>query len=169
MSIHQLSIMGALRPDASGRAFFEPYDVKATNDLFKHFVGVLNDPAAAQAHGFYGRFLVPQNYVGSAVIKPVWGSAATSGNVKLDFDYRAVGGDSAESMDQATFQESVTVTDACPAFSNYRATPSLTLTSSNLAAGDTVEFYFTREDGSGTDTMAAAALLHDLIFEYADV
>jgi len=168
MATHQISIFGALRPDTSGRAFFEPYDVKATNDLFKHFVGVLNDPSAAQAHGFYGRFLVPQNYVGSAVIKPVWTSTATTGNVKLDFDYRAIGGDDAESLDQGTFQESLTVTDAAPSAAHERNVPSLSMTSSNLAAGDTVLFYVTREDGSGTDTMAAAAILHDLLFEYAD-
>ena len=168
MATHQISIMASLRPDTTGRAFFEPYTVKATNDIFGHMVGVLNDPAGGQAHGFYGQFLVPQNYVGSAVVKPVWTSTATTGNCKLDFDYRAIGGDDAESLDQATFQESLTVTDVAPSAANERNVPSLTMTASNLAAGDTVEFFITREDGAGTDTMAAAATLHDVIFEYAD-
>lgn len=169
MATHQISILAGLRPDTTGRAFFEPYDVKATNDMFRHMVGVLNDPAASQAHGFYGRFLVPQNYVGSPVIRPVWTSTAVTGNCKLDFDYRAIGGDDAESLDQTTFQENLTVTDVAPSAANERNVPSMAMTAANLAAGDTVEFFFTREDGSGVDTMAAAATLHDLIFQYTDV
>lgn len=169
MGTHRISIMGSLRPDSSGRAFFEPYDVKATNDLFKHFVGVLNDPAGGQAHGFYGRFNVPKNYVGTPKVYPVWTSTAIVGNCKLDFDYRAIGGDDAESLDQASFQEALALTDAAPSAAHERNTPSFTLTAANLAADDTVLFYLTREDGAGTDTMAAAALLHDLIFEYTDV
>ncbi len=36
------------------------------------------------------------------------------------------------------------------------------------AAGDDVEFYLTREDGAGTDTMAASVLIHSIVFQYAD-
>lgn len=169
MATHQISMLGFnVLPDSTGRCFVESYSVKATNDLFRHLVVVLNDPSGGQAHGIYGQFLVPQNYVGSAKVKPFWTSTATAGNCKMDYDYRAIGGDDSESLDQATFQENLTVTDAAPSAANERNVPEMSFTSSNLAAGDTVEFYFTREDGGGTDTMAAAATLHDLIFEYAD-
>jgi len=47
---------------------------------------------------------------------------------------------------------------------------SISLTSGNLAAGDTVQFIFSREgaDAGGGDTMAAAMRLFDLYFQYAD-
>lgn len=168
MATHQISIFGALRPDTTGRAFFEPYDLKATNDLYRHFVAVFNDPSAGQAHGFYGRFLVPQNYVGTPRIKPVWTSTATTGNCRFRISYRTVGGDNTTSLDQTTHEEQVSVTDAAPGAAHLRLVPELTLTAANFAAGETVEFLFERLDDSGIDTMAAAALLHDLIFEYAD-
>lgn len=170
MATHRISILGfGTLPDTTGRCFPEPYTVKASGDFFRHVVLIFNDPSGGQAHGIYGAFDLPQNYVGSPKIYPVWTSTATSGNVKWDFDYRAVGGDDAESLDQSgTFQENLTVTDAAPSAAHERNTPSMSLTAGNLAAGDTIEFFFTREDGSGTDTMAAAAILHDLLFEYTD-
>ncbi len=155
-------------PDATGRCFFEPYDVKATNDLFKHLVATFNDPAAAEAHGFYGAFEVPQNYVGTPAVKIVWTSTATTGNCRWRFSYRTVGGDDTTSLDQATFEEQVSVTDAAPTATDRRLEASATLTAANFSAGETVEFLFERLDDSGTDTMAAAATLHKLVFSYAD-
>jgi hypothetical protein len=170
MSTFEKSILGAnVIPDNTGRCFLEPYPVKATNDIFKHLVFIFNDPSSGQAHGIYGVFLVPQNYVGSPKIRPVWTSTATSGNCRWRFSYRAIGGDDAESLDQAAFQEQVLVTDAAPSAAHERNVPDISLTGSNLAAGDTVEFLLERLDDSGTDTMAAAAILHDLLFQYADV
>jgi len=169
MATHQLSILGAgTVPDTTGRCFIEPYTVKATNDVWAHLVLIFADPSAAQAHGVYGQFVVPQNYVGTAVVIPIWTSTATAGNCRWRFTYRAVGGDDAESLDQTTQSEQVLATDAAPSAANERNTPSMALTSANIAAGDTIEFLFERLDDTGTDTMAAAAMLHDLIFQYAD-
>lgn len=169
MATHQISILGAtVLPDTTGRCFPEPYTVKAADDLYRHLVFVFNDPASSQAHGFYGTFTVPQNYVGTPKIKVIWNSSAISGNVKWDFDYRAVADN--EDLDQpTTFQENLSVTSAVATTSGEqrRVTSSMTA-AANFAAGDLVEYYLTREDGTGTDTMAAAATLHDLIFEYAD-
>lgn len=169
MATHRMSIFGAsCVPDATGRAVFELYSTKATNDVFKHLVLALADPGASEAHGMYGSFSVPKNYVGTAKIIIVWTSTATTGNAKFDFDYRAVGGNDTESLDQATFQESVTVTDAAPSATDERMEAEVALTSANLAVDDVVEFYFTREDGSSTDTLAASVTVHDVLFEYAD-
>lgn len=166
MATHRVSIInGSFVPDGLG-SYSTPYNALATNDIFRHLVHILTDPAPTT--GFYGAFNVPKNYVGTAKIIVVWTATATTGNVKLDFDYRAVGGDDAESLDQATFQEALTVTDAAPSAVNERMEASLTMTASNLAADDTVTFYLTREDGSGTDTMAASVIIHDVLFEYAD-
>lgn len=169
MATHRMSIFGAqCVPDSTGRAFFEPYSIKATNDVFRHLVLALNDPASSEAHGVYGAFSVPKNYVGSPKVIVVWTTTATTGNVKFDFDYRAVGGNDTESLDQATFQESLTVTDAAPSATDERMEAEVSLTAANLAVDDLVEFYFTREDGSGTDTIAASVTVHDLLFEWSD-
>lgn len=168
MTVYNLSILNySVKPDNSGNAFIEPYSVKATNDLFDDNVLIFND--SGTRIGFKGKFQVPLNYVGTALIKPIWSSTAVTGNLVWDFDYRAIGGDDTESMDQATAQESVTVTDASPTAIHRRLTPSLTLTSGNLVAGDTVEYFFVRDGTDAADTMAAAGILFDLLFSYSDV
>ena len=47
-------------------------------------------------------------------------------------------------------------------------TATLTLTSSNIAAGDTVEFGLFRDGTDGGDTIAAAVTVHSVLLEYAD-
>ena len=169
MATHVISAMGPQTiPDTTGSCFFATFDNTATNDNFKHVVIQFIDPVSSnEQFGIYGAFEVPQNYVGTAAIIPRWTSSATSGNARFEFSYRAIGGDDAESLDQATFQETVNVTDAAPSAAFERNTPSMALTSGNLAAGDTVEWYFTRK-ADGADTMAAGLTLHELVFSYAD-
>lgn len=166
---HQISILtGSTVPDNTGRCWYEPYDVTATNDVWKHLVFRFANPSSAQAHGIYGLFAVPLNFVGTPLIIPVWSSTVTSGNVRFRFTYRAVGGDGAESFDQSGSQEAVSVTDAVSGTTNRRNAPSMSLTAANFAAGDTVEFLFERLDDSAADTLNGDIVLHDLLFQYAD-
>lgn len=160
------SILGGAKPDTTGRCFLAPYDNYATNDLFRHLVFVFNDPSTGQAHGIYGKFDVPDNFGSAPVIIPIWTATAITGNCRWRFSYRAIGGDDLESLDQATFQEQVSVTDVAPGAAHRRLTPSMSLTAANLAAADTIEYLLERLDDGGLDTMAAVALLHDLIFSY---
>lgn len=157
---------GSIVPDTTGNVFIEQLDVKGTNDQWKLLVIIFNDTATKI--GFYGQFTVPNNYVGTAAIIPIWSSTATSGNVVWQFDYRTVGGDDTTSLDQAGTEETPSVTDAAPTAAWRRLTPSISPTSANFAAGETVEFFFNRRGDSGSDTMAAAAALFDLLFSYAD-
>jgi len=167
MATFRLPILGANTvPDSSGEVFFEPYTVKATNDNWGHMVLIYND--SATRNGLRGAFDVPQNYVGSAAIIIHWTATATSGDVEFDFDYRAVGGDDTESLDQAAAQESVNQNDTAPSAVHERMTVTLSLTSSNLAVGDTVLFSLFRDGTDAGDTMAAAAIVHQVLFEYAD-
>lgn len=167
MATHRIPILGfSTVPDASGNVFLEPYDVKATNDVWDRLVVIFNDTATRL--GLQGGFVVPKNYVGSAKIIVVWTSTATSGNVAWDFDYRAVGGDDAESLDQSGTQESATVTDAAPGAAHRRLEAQISLTSANLAADDEVEFGLFRDGADGADTMTAAAIVFSVLFEYAD-
>lgn len=170
MATHQVSLLGPNTiPDTTARCFWETFDVKATNDVWKNLVVIFNDPSSGQAHGIYGQMTIPQNYVGTAVIVPIWTSTATSGNCRWRFTYRTVGGDDTTSLDQSGSEEAVSLTDAAPSAALRRLAPTgLALTSANLAAGETLEFLFERLDDSGTDTMAAAAILFDLLLQYAD-
>ena len=166
MATHRVSIFGLSSPDSSGNVFYEPYSIKATNDFWKHQIVVFNDSSTDDY--LSGSFGVPKNYVGSAKWVIVWTSTATSGNAVWEQGYRTVAGDDANSLDQATAEETQTVTDAAPGAANRRLEVSITPTSANFAADETVEFKFGRKGTSGSDTMAAAAMLFDLFFEYAD-
>ena len=167
MATFRLPILGwGTTPDTGGDVFFEPYSIKATNDNWDSLIVVFNDTAARD--GLHGRFDVPQNYVGTANVVIVWSSTATSGDVEWDFDYRAVGGNDTESLDQATAQESVNSNDTAPSATNERMEISISLTDGNFAAGDTVEWALFRDGTDVGDTISAAVMLFDLYFEYAD-
>lgn len=167
MATLRLPILGwAAIPDSSGSVFFEPYSVKATNDAWPALVGVFNDTATRI--GLHGRFTVPKNYVGNAKLVIVWSTTATSGDVEWDFDYRAVGGDDAESLDQSGTQESVNLNDTAPSAAHERMETLITLTAGNFAVDDEVEFTVFRDGTDAGDTIAAAVMLFALLFEYTD-
>lgn len=167
MATHRLPILGwQTVPDTSGNVFVEGYDVKASNDVWDKNVVIFNDTATRI--GLHGGFAVPKNYVGTAKIIVVWTSTATSGDVEWDFDYRAVGGNDTESLDQSGTQESVNNNDTAPGAAHRRLECELTLTSANLAVDDEVEFTLFRDGTDGGDTMSAAAIVHNVFFEYAD-
>lgn len=155
-------------PDSSGNVFVEPYTVKATNDVWGGLITVFNDTATRL--GLRGFISVPKNYNSGGTVKivVVWTATATSGNVVWDFDYRGVTGNDAESLDQTGQQEQLTVTDAAPGAAHRRLEVTMTVTAGNLAADDTLEWELFRDGASGSDTMAAAALLFDVLLEYTD-
>lgn len=167
MATHRVSIVGAMAlPDTSGAAYFEPASILNANDLYNHMLAVFTDSGAKNVIG--GRFNVPKNYVGTPKIIVVWETSATSGDVVWDFDYTAVGGDAAESLDPAAHQESGTVTDTASGTARRRQEASMDLTAGNLAADDTVLFGLGRDGASGSDTLAASAYVVDVLFQYAD-
>jgi hypothetical protein len=166
MAVFRIPINGNIFPDSSGDVFIEPYTVKATNDNWAYPVIVFND--TADKIGLDGVFHVPQNYVGSANLVIVWTSTATSGDVEFDFDYRAVGGNDTESLDQATAQESVNSNDTAPSATDERMEISISLTDGNFAAGDTVQYKLYRDGADAGDTLAAAVTVHEVFFEYTD-
>jgi putative transposon-encoded protein len=167
MAIKRLPILGwPTKPDGSGDVFFEPFSIQATNDVWDRLVAVFNDTATRI--GLHGGFAVPKDYVGSANLVLVWTSTAVAGNVAWDCDYRAVGGDDAESLDQAGTQESVTGTAAAPTAALNRLETSIAFTAANFSPDDEVEFTLFRDGTDAADTMAAAAILFGAFFEYAD-
>lgn len=169
MATHRIPILGwPTNPDASGDVFFEPATIKGTNDFFQGMVAVFND--SGNDDELFGRFTVPQNYVSNANIVVVWTTTAITGDVEWGIAYRAVGGDDAESLDQATAQESLLSgnNDTAPSATDERMEKSIALTDGNFAAGDTVQFIFSREGADAGDTIAAAIRVFALYFEYND-
>ena len=172
MATHRIPILGfATRPDDTGECFFEPEDLNfGSNDLARQFVLALGSALAAQPtvkHGVYGAFEIPQNYVGTAKLGVIWAATLTTGDVVFDFDYRAIADD--ESLDQATWQESVTSTKTVDGTARERDTVLITLTSANFTIADTVEFFFGRDGADSADTAAGRAYVFGLFLEYADV
>ena len=161
----RISILNAQTvPDGGGGVFFESYLNKATNQVWRYLILVMNDTSTKI--GINGKFQVPQDYSTGAKLVVVWTSTATSGDVEFDFDYRCVGGNDTESLDQATAQESVNSNDTAPSATDERMELSIDLTSGNFAAGDTCQFEFARDGTDAGDTMAAACQIHGLFFEY---
>lgn len=167
MATHRVPILGwGTVPDTSGNVFFEPYNIKATNDVWDRLVAIFNDTATRI--GLAGGFTVPKNYVGAPKIIVVWTSTAITGDVEWDFDYRAVGGNDTESLDQTLTQESVNLNDTAPGAAHRRLEVLLALTAANLAVDDEVEFELFRDGTDAGDTMAAAAIVFAVLFEYSD-
>jgi len=167
MATFRLPILGfATRPDTSVNVFLEGYDVKATNDVWDRLVWVFNDTATRM--GLHGGFAVPKNYVSAASVIVVWTSTATSGDVEWDIDYRAVSGNDSESLDQTSNQETVNLNDTAPGAAPRRLECVLDLTDGNFAADDEVEFTLFRDGTDGGDTMAAAAIVFSVHFQYDD-
>lgn len=165
MSTFRIPILGfSTKPDSSGDVFPEPASVKGTNGYFDQLVWVFNDSGAKDS--LYGIFQVPQNYVGTAKIVVDWTSTATSGNTVLDCDYRAVG--TGESLDQATAQEAITVTDAAPTSTDLLQEALMTATAGNFNAGDMVQFILSRDGASASDTLSAAITVVGVYFEFTD-
>lgn len=167
MATHRIPVLGwASVPDTSGSVFFEGYDVKATNDVWDRLVLVFNDTATRI--GIHSGFTVPKNYVGGAKYIVVWTTTATSGDVEWDVDYRAVGGDDTESLDQTSNQESLNLNDTAPSAAHERMETAITATAGNFAVDDEVELTLFRDGTDAGDTIAAATIVFAVLFEYTD-
>ena len=169
MATHRIGIINwTALPDTSGDVFFEPYPTKATNDFFKQLVLIFNDSGVDDE--FFGSFDVPQNYSSAANLVVVWTTTATISDWEIGFAYRAVGGNDVESLDQATAQESLLSgnNDTAPSAANERMEFTIALTDANFAAGDTVEYIFSREGADGGDGISAAIIVLGLYIEYSD-
>lgn len=157
----------ALAPDASGNCWWEPASIADSNDLFPtNQVLRFKDTGTKITAGM--RYTIQKNYVGTAKLVLRWKISATSGNVQLTGDYRAIA--DGESGDPTTFQESVNSgAVAVPGTTLLEKETSITLTSGNFAVDDVVEILIGRDGSSGNDTAAADLLLLMASFEYADV
>jgi len=163
MASHRVPIGGyQLAPDSSGSVFFEPYSIKATNDVWRHMICVFEQSTSQMT--LYGVFDTPLNYSSGGSVIPVWTTTATSGAIEWGFASRVVGGDDIESLDQSGTESVDTNIDVAPSAANERLETEITFTPTT-SGGSTVEFQFSRRSTGG---IAAACTLHNLLFEYED-
>jgi|SRR3990170_855171 len=144
-------------PDTSGNVYAEPAAVNfQANDRYPGLVFVFADSGTRIALGI--GFRVPDDYIGvSASIELIWGTTATTGDARLEFDYTAIADN--ESLDPSADQESVGATATVPGTARLRETTTLTLTPGNFAAGDWVEGQIVRDGADAADTLAASLYL----------
>ncbi len=168
MATHRIPIIGhATKPDDTGDCTQQSFAEIATNGVWDFLVWVFGSTTVR--HGFYGTFTVPENYVAGAKIVVSWSTDQTTGTVEWDFDYRAVGGDDTESLDQTGTQETVNVGDVAPSAIWERMNVDLSLTDGNFNPGDTVEFYMVRDGTDGGDNLGGVGgVLFTLEFVYTD-
>jgi len=166
MATRILSIINAFtNPDVNGDTYFEPSSIALNaNDRYPHHVITFASQAARR--GIYGKFRVPNDYVGSADLIIEWTTTATSGDVVFDFDYTAIA--VGESLDPSADQETASVTDTADATARDRNAATIAITDANLVAGDEVQFYFVRDAADAADTLAASAYVIGLYLQYAD-
>lgn len=169
MATRRVSILPLLLPDTSGAIFWQPSSVLDTNDRFPHEVLVATDSGTKLAAS--GQFPIPKDY-SSATADPkiiiVWRTSATAGDVRWTVALTPVGGDNAESMDPSTDTETGGVTDTAGGAAMRRMECSITLTKANYAADDSCLVTIARDGTAAADTLAASAILEDVLFEYAD-
>jgi len=166
MGIHRLPILG-VNTKPNDPVFPEPYSVKATNDNWKHYGFIFPDTGSRD--GISGMFTVPKGYVQGANLVIAWTSIITAGVLGWEFDYRAVGGDDAESYDQSTPQETILLTDDAPTSVNNRLVVVGALTDGNFSPDDDVEFELFRNGAGSLDTLVGDGILKRLFFQYSDL
>ena len=164
MATHQIGILGwNAIPDASGEAFFDRYDIADTAAAISP--NVLNFSDSGTKDGVRGAFIVPQNYATGAEFVVHWTANATSGTVTFDFSYLTR--TAAEDMGAAATSTTDTVTDTKTGTAFVLETIKTSgVTDGDFVAGDICTFEIFRD--TINDTMAANALVFDILFEYTD-
>jgi hypothetical protein len=164
-----MSIMGAFQPDTSGDVYPSFLDVElALGTLSPGHIPcyVMEYPTGSDIGG-EGAFTVPQNYAGSPVwvIKGVIDGTPAS---VLAFGLQQLSRDDSEAADTAYEAEDTASNSTWTGYADedmYEETITIT-PSAAYQPGDTVFFYFYRDDSADTTTWNF--LLTDLLFQYSD-
>ena len=165
---HRVVMLGSGTYSNNSDVYPEPSSIQFTNSIAPTMVWIFNDTSVRDSLSF--RFTVPQNYVDTAQFVIAWTTVVTgASDVEWDIDYRAHGGNDTESMDQATFQETLSGNnDTAPSAALERMVFTITATDGNFAAGDIVTGQIYRDGSDAGDTISDEVILLELYFEYND-
>jgi len=144
----------------------QPSLVNAPASIYGGMVYIASSTSAKT--GFYGIVSVPNNFASStAKINLGWTATSTSNAVVFDFDYRCVSGNNTTSLYQTTWQENKTVTTNNPSTAGYRITSTMDINAGYYcSAGDTMQFYLTRDGADGADTSTVDTEIYDASIQF---
>ena len=167
MATHRIDLLPLLQPDTSGNVFWKPSIIDDANDRFPNMVLAFKDSGTKIKAT--GMFTVPKNWVNTNGSKIVfrWKTTATTGDLVLDMEYKAIG--VGESLDPSTDDEALTVTDTAAGTARLANDAEVALDETKLAVDDTVLIDVARDGVDAADTLAAEAHLVACYFEYVDV
>ena len=167
MATHRLPIgFGSLFPDNEFASFI-PYDLVDTGTTRNAIV--LNFDAASDGE-VSGTFEVPQNWVGTTNLIVKWTSEGTSGNFDIEFLHRAVADTQRVDTNTTPATQTNTLIAAAPTGSaGELEEDSISLTTTDWAVGEMIQFQFRRDANDATnDTLASDAQVWQLLIEYSD-
>ena len=138
MATHRISIVSPFgRPATNpGGVFWQPYSIIDSGAVLIPDVLCFKDSGTKD--GYADSFHVPQNYVGSAVLRIVWTANATAGTCV--FDWSVLPRSGAEDMGAAAARTTETDSTTKGGTAFTRETNDITLTDADYAAGDEVLF-----------------------------
>lgn len=167
MATHRFSIARDLRP-ADSSTYLTPYsNVHGSSPAQDPFVWVFLDAATGTLKGV---FQVPENWIGTSKLIIQWTSETTAGNVRWQIKHRSML-PGTTILDTDTTPAGITQTldtASKPGAQSRLEQDEISLTETDLTAGDVVYFEFSRLGGHANDTKADDVSLVGLLFEYAD-
>lgn len=144
--------------------FMQPADIIHTASPSK--VMDIIFPFSTTKDDLHGRFGVPIGYVDTPGIVIVWDTNDTGNDVEWDFAFRAVNGSETFNQSGSTATAASEDTQGGTAFLRMEIT--LSLTSGDFVAKDTVDFILSRDQTDAGDTLTTSVTLKELYFEYND-
>ncbi len=169
MATHDIPILGAMTaPDSSGDIFFQPLESAMTlaTATFGSLLGMTMLAPTGSDIGVYGKFNIPQNYVGTPVLV-IRGALGEAANV-LGFGFQQIGRADSEAIDTAFEAEDVASNSTWTGYAAediYEETITLTPAAAYVK-GDEVFFFCYRDDS--VDTQTGEFHLTGLFFRYSD-
>lgn len=163
MATDSLSILGfGVQP-------YDPVGIELTSNYLttgRYGGNAVIFPFGSTRDRLSGSFIVPDNYASGANLVIIWSSSVIVNDVEFDFEYAADGGDDAESVDPSADDESVNLNDTAGSAVWERMRLVISLTDSNFAIGDLVQYNFYRDQVDAGDTITVEVVVHDIRFEY---
>ena len=171
MATIRLPILGVQTiPDSSENVYIAPINSiltigAATRPPGAELAIVMPDPGAAD-EGFYGKFSVPKDYVGSPVlvIRGILSGTVGATTLQFGFQKRALADNEAFDGDYDAEVTAGATTSGWADEDVYEET--ISLTAGDFAVDDDVFFYLYRD--GGTDDWTGTFLCTGVFFEYSD-
>ena len=166
MATHRFPILGGVLP-LDANAYLAPYTAANSGSTQNVFAWRMSGTAVSMLAGV---FRLPANYVGTPALKVLWTSQTTSGNVVFNLRHRTMtpGTDLMDISTSPTERADTVTTSSKPSAADAVEESSISLTTTDLVAGELVYFEFEREATHASDTKTDWVEVLDVSMQYAD-